>query len=174
MRLIVLVSLSLLAACKTSEPASSDPAGMEPTPEPMTAPAPEPQMAEGMEEVALFGGRTGTATRHHAPADNTVEHAIHDSLMLLAAEDYDTWMDRYCDPEACDDERKREAMTSHVLPSAKMASSSCLHDGDVLVTKQEVDGDYTKTWIYCGESRMPAPSTARSIDGSWRFSSVSW
>ena len=162
-----------LIGCKTTEapvtPVLDVPS--EPTP---SATVPEPEMADGEETVALFGGRSGTAVRHQSPQAGSIEHAIVDSLTILASEDYEGWMDTYCHADACDDQRKRDAMTSHVLPSAQAAASTCLHDGDLLVTKNEEENGFTKVWIYCGDNRMPAPATAQNVDGAWKFSSVSW
>ena len=171
MRFLLLLTL---AACGDSDvvaPSSHDaPVLTEPEP----APAPAPELAEGMEAITLFGGRTSSATRYASPEDGTIEKAIIASLTLLAAESYDEWMDTYCHEDACGDPDKRAAMTSHVLPAARAAASVCLHDGAILVTRQEDENGFTKTWIYCGESRMPAPSTAQNVEGAWQFSSISW
>jgi hypothetical protein len=170
MRILLLIAL---VGCKTTE--TTTPAPTETVEHPAEpAPVAAPAMAEGEESIALFGGRSGTAVRHHAPAEGSIEHAILDSLTLLSAENYDGWMDTYCHADACDDQRKRDAMSSHVLPSAKAAASTCVHDGDLLVTKTEEENGFTKVWIYCGEGRMPAPATAQNVDGAWKFSSVSW
>jgi hypothetical protein len=170
MRFLLLIAL---AGCKTTETTAPEQAQtVEHPAEP--APVAAPAMEEGQESVALFGGRSGTAVRHHAPAEGSIEHAILTSLTMLSAEDYDGWMDTYCHADACDDQRKRDAMSSHVLPSAKAAASTCVHDGDLLVTKTEEDNGFTKVWIYCGAGRMPAPATAENVDSAWKFSSVSW
>jgi len=135
-----------------------------------------PSTADGVptQQVMLFGGRDATAKRYASPPEDSLEYAIMKSLMMIGAEEYDAWMDQFCHPDACDDERKREAMASHVLPAAKASAATCLHDGALLVTKQEVENGITKTWIYCGDARMPAPSSAAQVDGTWRFSSISW
>jgi len=163
--------LALVGCNAAVETPADAPADASETP---TTAEPAPTVPDGMEEVALFGGRTGNATRHHEPAEGTIEHAILKSLELIAAGDHDGWMTAYCHEDACGDERMQESMKSHVLPAAQGAMASCTHDGDLLVTKQEEENGFTKTWIYCGASRMPAPSTAENVDGEWRFSSISW
>lgn len=171
-----LMALSfLLAACGTSDaPSGEEPLTPPEQAEPVPASAPAPAAASGTESVELFGGRTGSATRFHQPPQDSVEYAILESLKILAEGDYDRWMDTYCHADACDDERKRESMASHVLPSAQAAHEYCVHNGDLLVTRSENENGYQKTWIYCGSTRMPAPSTAQQTDDGWRFSSISW
>jgi len=137
-----------------------------------------PALAQTTQDVNLPTGRTVAAEVIQTPADGSMEHALLTTLTTVVAGDFNTFFASQCDPSVCSDERQQEQLRTYNLPSAQRSGSACLHgeaNDTLLITKRkEAPGGLTTVYLFCGEGRMPAPSTWGQVDGAWKTSSFSW
>ncbi len=125
-------------------------------------------------------GQTITGTKHTSPKEGSIEALILKSLKMIEAKEWDEWMKTYCHKTHCpDDKAALEAMKNYNLTASSKSAHACMHDdkSSIIVTRR--DGDPAKdttvtTYIFCGEKRMPTPSTAEKVGDKWLISSFSW
>lgn len=131
----------------------------------------------GSQDVTLPTGRTITAEVITDPADGTVEHAIMTTIRTVVAGDFSTFLSTQCDPATCADERQQEQLTNYNLPAAQRSAGACLQgetDNELVVTRRRDENGLTTVYLWCGDGRMPAPSSWKQIEGVWKTSSFSW
>ena len=136
-------------------------------------------LAGPMVEVKNPLGRTMQAEKITNPAAGTIEHAIIESMKMIKAGQFDQWMNTWCHPDRCPDTPSaRESMRRYNLKSSQPSIHHCMQDDQtsILVTRRdEPDAQGRQTvYIFCGETRMPAPSTLVQVDGKWLVTSFSW
>lgn len=137
----------------------------------------DPPPAGATRSVALPTGVSVQAEVVTAPAEGTVEHAIVHALTTIIAGDFGTFMSGICDPETCADPRQQEQLTTYNLPAAQRSGASCLHgeaNNEIVITRRRDENGLSTLYLFCGEGRMPAPSTWKQVDGTWKTSSFSW
>lgn len=128
-------------------------------------------------EVRTPLGKVLQAEVVKAPAAGTVEDAILQSLRQISAKDFDGWMGTWCHPTRCpSDPQAREEFKRFNLTAASRTAHECLREGDSLwVTQRKTDDHGAVTvYLYCGDKRMPAPSTQIRVGDRWQVSSFSW
>ncbi len=133
--------------------------------------------AQTTESVTLPTGRTVQAEVVSAPAEGTVEKAILTTLQTIIAGDFSTFLASQCDPNTCSDARQQSQLTQYNLPAAQQSGPACLHGethDQLWITKRREQTGTLTVYLWCGEGRMPAPSTWKQIDGAWKTSSFSW
>ena len=134
--------------------------------------------AQSTQDVRLPTGRTVAAEVVRGPAADSMENAVLLTLTTVIAGDFDTFLSSQCDPSVCSDERQQEQLRTYNLPSAQQSGGACLHGegkDTLLITKRkEAPGGLVTVYLWCGEGRMPAPSTWGQVDGAWKTSSFSW
>lgn len=129
------------------------------------------------QQVTLPTGRAVAAEVITAPADGSVDAAILATLKTVIAGDFTTFLTAWCDPSTCADARQQEQLVTYNLPSAQRTGAACLHgdaDDQLWVTRRREENGLTTVYLWCGDGRMPAPSTWRQVDGAWKTSSFSW
>jgi hypothetical protein len=135
-------------------------------------------IAQETQDVTLPTGRTIAAEVVRAPATGSMEHALFTTLTTVVAGDFDTFFAGQCDPTTCADPLQQQQLRTYNLPSAQRSGGSCLHgdtkDTLIITKRKEAPGGLVTVYLWCGASRLPAPSTWGQVDGSWRTSSFSW
>ena len=128
-------------------------------------------------QVTLPTGKTIDAQKFVDPPEGSVEHAMIQSMNMIKAGNFDAWVGQYCHPNTCPDKQAIDALKAYQLKSSSKTVHECMtDDGGVLVTKREEDeaqGGF-RIYVFCGENRMPAPSSLIKADGSWKVASFSW
>ncbi len=131
-------------------------------------------------------GQTITGKKAMSPAADSVEGVVITSLKMIRDGKFDAWMDTHCHPSHCaldktqpHYEANRASMKNYNLTASSKSAGHCLHDEgkSIIVTRQ--DGDpatdaKVTVYIFCGEKRMPTPSTLEKDGDSWKVSSFSW
>lgn len=128
-------------------------------------------------DVTLPTGRTVSAEVVTDPAEGTIEHAIMTTIKTITAGDFSTFLANQCDPATCGDPLQQEQMTTYNLPAAQRTAGACLQgdgDNELVITRRREEGPNMTVYLWCGDGRMPAPSTWKQIDGVWRTNSFSW
>jgi len=175
-----LALLFAIAACggtpQEAPPAPEPTPTAEPEPEPAAKPTLEVPPERAVEVTVL--GKTVTGDHIVAPAAGTPEEAIVQSLKLLTAGDFDTWIKDWCHASMCGTPEGIEAVKTHTLPATQGSAGDCLgEDGNsITVTRRdsvEPDG-LTRIFVWCGAKRMPAPAALYLVDGRYRVASLSW
>lgn len=177
MRILVL-ACGLLGGCGTSTEAGPQ----EPPPPPAAEPAEVPRVGAaeptGAVEVKTPLGETIQAERYLSPPDDTVEGAILASLALLRDGDFDGWLAGWCHPTLCSAPEAELSLREYNLPAAKTSAGSCIQEEGkgVWVTRREAPNEQgeVQVYVWCGEGRMPAPSSLALHDGRWKVTSFSW
>lgn len=125
--------------------------------------------------LTLVTGKAITAEVFAQPDAGTVEEALAATLSQVIAGDFQGFMANRCDASACGDERQREQMLTYNLPAAQRTAGQCFANNELVITKRKTNetGDLT-LYLWCGASRMPAPSTWKQVDGAWKTTSFSW
>jgi len=129
------------------------------------------------QDVTLPTGRTVQAEVITAPEDGSVELALMTTLKTVIAGDFPTFLNTQCDPSTCADERQQQQLTAYNLPAAQRSGAACLQgddDDQLVITRRREENGLTTVYLWCGDGRMPAPSTWRQVDGVWKTSSFSW
>ena len=175
----ILIVAALLAACgTTSEAGPSEVAEPAAAPAPVEVPRVGAAEPAGAIEVKTPLGSPVQAEHYVAPPEDTVEGAIVASLGLLHAGDFDGWISGWCHPTLCNAPEAELSLREYNLPAAKDSAGACLQDEGkgVYVTKREAPNDQgeVRLYVWCGEGRMPAPSSLALHDGRWKVTSFSW
>ena len=125
-------------------------------------------------------GKEITAQVVKAPAADTPEYSIIDSIKMLSKGNMDGWMTKWCYKPRCETPEAIDRLKAYTLSSATKNASKCLFDGDsIYVTNRKenakVTPPETKIFTYCGDDRMPVPTSLRKLDdGSWKISTLSF
>lgn len=163
-------------AAEAPAPSDAEDAGAEDDAE-AAAEVPGKATPVGTETVTLPTGKSVEAEKFTAPAAGTVEESILSSISLIRAGEFETFMDEWCHESYCGSDKLRENMTSYVLPAAKGTSGQCIvDDGEsIIVTRRELaDDGSVRVYVFCGDSRMPAPSSHVLVGERYLVSSLSW
>ena len=124
-------------------------------------------------------GKTISAEKVKNPAKGTIEHQIIQSLQQIKDGKFDDWRKTNCFPARCDTDIAWEQMKNYNLEQSKKGAPGCLQgDGDeIWVTSRKGDPSsdkQVKVFIYCGQTRMPAPSTHEKHNDKWYVHTFSW
>jgi len=138
------------------------------------------QAANAGEKVSVKTplGMTIQADKVVNPAAGTIEHQIIESLKMIRDGQFDKWMDTHCFPSRCDEQVARAQMSNFNLANSKKSAGKCLqNDNEIWVTARKGDpanDKIVKVFVFCGENRMPAPSSHNKLNDKWYVASFSW
>ncbi|MBN2798881.1 MAG: hypothetical protein JXX28_07000 [Deltaproteobacteria bacterium] len=134
-------------------------------------------LAQDTVEVRTPLGQVIQAEVVKAPAAGTVEDSVLQSLKMIQAKEFDAWIATWCHESRCPvDPQAREEFKGYNLTAASRTAHECLQEGDALwVTNRKTDDrGATTVYLFCGEKRMPSPSTHIQVGERWQVSSFSW
>lgn len=139
---------------------------------------PATALAKDTVEVTNPLGKTIQAEKITDPEPGTLEYTALTSIEMMRDGKFDEWMNSWCHPTRCpDDPNARASLKRYNLTAASKTGAGCLHDGgkSLIVTRRVDDAPDKKTiYLFCGETRMPAPSTYIKQGDKWLVSSFSW
>lgn len=128
-------------------------------------------------QVATPIGKTLTAQKVSSPAATSPEGVVQASIQMITAGDFDAWIGKHCHPSMCPaDPAAIEALKNYNLSTAKKTAGVCLHDDGktLLVTRKDVTDTKITLYLWCGDKRMPAPSSMEKVGENWKITSFSW
>jgi hypothetical protein len=121
-------------------------------------------------------GKTIKADVVKAPAADTPDYAIVQTIKMLSAGEMDAWMDAWCYAPRCETAEARDSMKAYQLASAQKNAAKCLHDDDTLwVTARKSNpnqADEQRIFTHCGDDRMPVPTVLKKTDAGWKVSTL--
>lgn len=168
-----LLASSVLFALIAAPAFAADPAPAPTAPAATSAPT---ATAEGTQSVTLPTGKTKEAQKFVHPVEGSVEWAYLEAMKAVKAGDFDGYIKKWCSKTTCVDATANESLKTYQLTASSKSAGQCMtDDGGVLVTKHETDPDGShRIYVFCGNSRMPAPASLVMEDGSWKMTSFSW
>jgi hypothetical protein len=128
-------------------------------------------------------GKTVQAEKVTCPANGKsaqaqIEAQILESLKQIRDGKFSDWRKSHCFPARCDTDVAWEQIKNFNLATSKKSVAYCLQSEDeIWVTTRKGNPDVdkqVKVWIFCGESRMPVPSTHEKLNGKWYVQTFSW
>lgn len=126
--------------------------------------------------VTLPTGKAVDAKKFVSPEKGSLEAAMIRAMTLIKDGQFDTYVSELCHSNTCPDAAAVESLKMYQLKSTQKTVHECMtEDGGILVTKRETSDDgSTRVYVFCGQNRMPAPSSLSMEGEMWKVTSFSW